>query len=479
MDFDRLFLTITIVYLSMSGHAGLAQIAPSPFPVGTVISRVVCDADKKQSYALYLPSNFSGQGKWPIVYAFDPGARGGVAVETIRAAAEKFGYIVVASNNSHNGPMAESIAAANAVWQDTQQKFPVDERRRYLAGMSGGARLATAIALSCDGCAAGVIANAAGFPLGITPPHNLRFSYFAAVGDADFNYVEFVGLRRKLDDAGAQYRIRIFEGQHGWAPAEVWVEALNWMDMRAMLAGNLPRNEARIRETADEELARAQDWQAKNNLLAAARQYQSVVRDFKGLSDVSSAQSSLTELSKGKGVKAEEKQEASALEQQARISDPLSAQIQRIGDGEGNSVDVTVLKGELADLKKRADEVRGSKDTQALVVRRALGGLVVEAYESGQHSMEEKDYRAALVYFDLASAGSANPGWAHYQRARPYAMLADKKGALRELRLALSAGFHDPSALDADEFQSLGSLAEFHALEGEWQTAAEKEKAQH
>jgi hypothetical protein len=48
--------------------------------------------------------------KWPIIYLFDPLARGEVAVEAVRAAAEKFGYIVVASNNSRNGPMADSTA---------------------------------------------------------------------------------------------------------------------------------------------------------------------------------------------------------------------------------------------------------------------------------------------------------------------------------------------------------------------------------
>ncbi len=453
-----------------------AQVAPSPFPAGKVIPKVVCSADSKQSYALYLPSTFSPTRKWPIIYLFDPLARGEVAVEAVRAAAEKFGYIVVASNNSRNGPMADSTAAANAVWHDTQERFPVEEQRRYLAGMSGGARLVTAIALSCDGCAAGVIANAAGFPIDKPPQRNMKFAYFGAVGNADFNYGEFVDLRKKLEDAGAQYRIRIFDGQHGWAPPEVWLEALNWMDIRAMAAGSLPRDPARIQQTADEELARARDLQAKNNLLAAVRQYQSLVRDFKGLTDVSAAESSLAELAKNKGVKAEEKQEASALEQQARISEPFAEQMQAIASGDSDNVDLNALKHDFADLKKRADSAPKSDDLKALVVRRALGGLVIAAYESGQHSMEGKDYRAALAYFDLAAAGSANPAFAHYQRARAYAMLGNRKGTLAELRLALAAGFHDEPALSAGEFQSFQGLAEFQTLAAEWKAAGEKER---
>ena len=140
-------------------------------------------------------------------------------MEAARAAAEKFGYIVVASNNSRNGPMADSTAAANAVWRDTQERFAVEEQRRYLAGMSGGARLVTAIALSCDGCAAGVIANAAGFPIDKPPQRNMKFAYFGAVGNADFNYGEFVDLRKNMADDGAQYRIRHVDAPAVGAPA--------------------------------------------------------------------------------------------------------------------------------------------------------------------------------------------------------------------------------------------------------------------
>ena len=469
MRLHRAILTIVCVGFAQ-GHAQ-AQIAPLPFPTGKVIPKVVCSADSNQSYALYLPSTFSAIRKWPIVYLFDPLARGEVAVEAARAAAEKFGYILVASNNSRNGSMTDSATAANAVWNDAQERFPIEERRRYLAGMSGGARLATAIALSCEGCAAGVIANAAGFPISKTPVPNMRFTYFGAVGTADFNYAEFVELRRKLEEAGVQYRIQVFDGQHGWAPPEVWLEALNWMDIRAMEANVLPRDPQRIQQTADEELAKARDLQAKNSLLAAVRQYQSLVRDFKRLTDVSSAENSLAELAKNKDLKADQKQETSALEQQARISDPLSSQMQAIGSGESDNVNVGALINEFADLKKRADDTQKSSEIKTLAVRRALGGLVIAAYESGQHSMEQKDYRAALVYFDLAAAGAANPAFAHYQRARVYALLGNKKGALAELRMALAAGFHEASALDGEEFQALRGSTEFQELATKWKAA--------
>jgi hypothetical protein len=160
-----------------------------------------------------------------------------------------------------------------------------------------------------------VIANAAGFPIGKPPQRNMKFAYFGAVGNADFNYGEFVDLRKNLEDAGAQYRIRIFEGQHGWAPP-----GCGWRRLTGLTSGPWRRGVWRAIRRASSKLRMRNSpgratMQATNNLLAAARQYQSLVRDFKGLTDVSAAESSLAELVKNKGVKAEEKQEASALEQ--------------------------------------------------------------------------------------------------------------------------------------------------------------------
>ena len=463
---DRALLsTLLLVVLQVPA---LAQTAPSQFPVDTVIPKVTCSADPTESYALYLPPGFSANRKWPIIYLFDPFARGQVAVEAVRAAAEKFGYIVAASNNSKNGPLGGSGKAATAIWQDTQLRLPVDADRRYAGGMSGGSRVAVGIALECGDCVAGVIANAAGFSAGTPPPRNMKFAYFAAVGDADFNYAEFVGLRRQLDATNARYRIRIFEGPHGWAPPEVWKEALNWMDIQAMASGTLARDEVRITQTLKETLARAQAFASNNDPLAAFREYQSAVRDFSGLADISSAKAKLAELEKSKALQAARKREASEVEEQGRIAGIPSAQMQKISTGDLGVVELAQLRATLSDLKSEAKRA-GPK---MLVRRRALSDLVVQAYDSGQVSMEKKDYNAALVYFDLAAAGSSNPGFAHYQRARVYAMTSHKKDMLAELRLALSGGYREKSALEGDEFQAYRNDAEFQALAAAWKNLA-------
>jgi tetratricopeptide (TPR) repeat protein len=451
------------LFLMLSCSVIHAQVANPSLPVGIVIPNVICSANLKQSYALYLPSNFSSGRKWPILYMFDPAARGQLAVETAREAAEKFGYILVASNNSRNGLMGGTEQAAEAVWRDTQQRFPIDERRRYTAGMSGGARVATGMALGCAECFAGVVANAAGFPGHTIPTRDMKFAYFAAVGDADFNYPEFVVLRKKLDEVGARYRIRLFEGEHGWAPSEIWIEALNWLDLQGMKSGALARDEKRVQASLNEEIAHAQELRKKGDLLAAQREYQSVVRDFASLDDVSSTRNALAELEQNKGVKKAEKDEADAVSQQAYLTEDASRQMQSLPDGM-LAQSLAQARTVILDLKKKTGNAADPHDSKVLIMRRALGGLVVQAFESAQTSIDLKKYDEALLYFDLAAAGSRHPEWIHYQRARVYALKSDKKGVIAELKQAVTGGFNDPSAIELAEFYAYRDLPEFQNL---------------
>ncbi|HEY1264912.1 MAG TPA: hypothetical protein VGF06_15395 [Terriglobales bacterium] len=444
-----------------------AQTSPPNLVPGTVVPSIPCQKNHDQTYALYLPSNFTATRKWPIIYVFDPNARGELAVETIRTAAEKFGYIVAASNNSRNGPMGGSMQAADAMWDDTQRRFPIDENRRYLSGMSGGARVATAIALGCH-CVAGVIGNAAGFQPNTALSKGLKFSYFATVGNADFNYPEFFHLRKDLDQAGARYRISIFDGAHGWAPPAVWDEALSWMDLQAMSAGTMPRDAARIRQTLADETKRAEQMIAGGDWLGAARLYESIARDFGGLTDTAAANARLAEIHRDKRYKQNEREEQEDVSRQQQMTSEPSASLQKIDEEGIEAVELAELKGAFIDLAERAAST--ASDRKTLVARRANAQLHAEAYEDGEDSLRRKNYQAALAYFEIALVGSKHPEWLHYQRARVFAAMANSKAVISELKLALASGLDDPGALEDMEFTSFRSLPEFQALREQLKT---------
>jgi predicted esterase len=142
---------------------------------------------KSFSYALYIPKNYDPRQQWPTVFVLDPGARGSRAAEQFILGAEKYGYIIAASNDSRNGPLR--FDAINAMWADVTSRFNVDTRRIFVAGMSGGARAAIDVAAVCKDCVAGIIACAAGFPHKI-PFDGAKIMFFGIAGLYDFNYPE-------------------------------------------------------------------------------------------------------------------------------------------------------------------------------------------------------------------------------------------------------------------------------------------------
>ena len=206
-------------------------------PRGRIIDEVKCAARPAQSYALYIPSNYSPKRPWNLILAFDPRANGRAPVVQFQAAAEKYGYIVAGSKNSRNGPPDVSLNAAQAMLDDINSRFTIDPKRMYLAGQSGGARFAMDLAMG-TGKFAAVIASSAGFPH--EPQRSLPFPVFATAGTEDFNNLEMRTFDRLVN---TPHRVVIFEGGHTWLPSDLAVEAMEWLEIQAM-KNQRPRDEA-------------------------------------------------------------------------------------------------------------------------------------------------------------------------------------------------------------------------------------------
>jgi len=113
------------------------------FPPGDLMPRVVALQNPQQSYALYVPTKYSRQRRWPIVYVFDPLARGPLALAQFQHAAEIHGYIVAVSNNSRNGPWQPRIRSRRSKWSAIlSSALPWTANGFIFAGFSGGARVA-------------------------------------------------------------------------------------------------------------------------------------------------------------------------------------------------------------------------------------------------------------------------------------------------------------------------------------------------
>ena len=175
------------------------------------------------SYALYLPTKFDVEKKWPIIFAFDPAARGRMGVSPFIEAAEEHGFVLVCSNNSKNGISYEKNTRMFEI--TTNHVFsllPIDLGKIYVTGFSGGARLATTMAVLSEGKIKGVIGCGAGFANNpLYYPTRRNITYIGVVGERDFNYNEMKGNRLYMNEKNIGNELIIYDGDHRWPPSTV------------------------------------------------------------------------------------------------------------------------------------------------------------------------------------------------------------------------------------------------------------------
>jgi predicted esterase len=339
-------------------------------PAGRIIDRVVCEADAEQSYALYLPSKFTPDRQWPVIFAFDPRARGRIPVERFQPAAEKYGYIVAGSNNSRNGPWEPNTVAVRAMTEDVQARFPIDSKRVYTSGFSGGARVAMQVALS-TGKIAGVIAAGAGFP-DARPRRTVHFAVFGVAGTEDFNYLEIRQLERELRSPG---RFSYPAAGHAWFSTEVAMDAIEWMQIQSGLAGDgLFRSRLEAANGITEPVA-----------LCIALQH--LAQDFPQALEVEQRPA---EACRSKQVKDGLKKQRVEIEREQRVLDELLRMEAGIEDLATRAVSVADIRRRLTELLRDATGQQDSPDRR--IARRVFPGFVIGSMDRTR----DPDYRKLL-----------------------------------------------------------------------------------
>ena len=445
--------------------AGIPVLAQE-LQTGTVHEKIVCQQDPSQSYALYLPKAYTPERRWPIIYAFDPFARGSAPVELMKAAAERAGFIVAGSNNSRNGPVKDSIAAAQAMWADTHQRLAIDQKQRYATGLSGGARVAATLAQLCGNCIAGVVGQSAGFHDSTPPTKNTQFVFFGTAGNLDFNYTELVELDKKLNDLQLPHRIRIFSGSHQYATPEVWDEAFAWLELHAMRRGLRPRDQSFIAQQQKAGLERAAQFEAHGDLLEALREYRGLVADFEGLADTSTAAARLSEFQSHKNVKEALKADRVAIERQRHDFQEAYTTLELVRtEPENAATALARVGGQLSVLRSQVRKNKDENTPQVIPVRRTLLQILSQAIEMGQQATRDREYALAITYFDFVIQYARAAPLAHFEKARALALAERNKDVLPELRKAVEAGFDEPAAIEsAAEFAHLHNSPEFREI---------------
>jgi len=461
---------VRVILLLLSLASGSSSQEPStPVPLGQLVEKVTCARDPNQSYALYLPPNYNKSRKWPVLYAFDPGARGRVPVERFKDAAEQYGWILVGSNNSRNASIQSSIDSWNAIVRDTTDRFSIDEGRAYATGFSGGSRVALTFASQCKNCLAGVIAGGAAFPPGIEPAPTMQFAIFAIAGTEDFNFPEIKEFDAKLTRANLAHQIEIWDGRHEWFPSSVALDAVAWMELMAMKSGRRPADPKLIDSLWTQKLKQAQQLEQDKKVFEAYQAYLNLSAGFKGLRDVTESDSKVEALRTSRevrdGIRDEQQQIKKQRELENQLIDLLGASDRaRLRDENADRTPTPAdenpdagfrLKTLLGELRRQSKAEEDSATRR--VARRVLSGQYVGLSERGANSLQTlKRYDEAVRLYTLATEIDPDRPGAFYNLAWAYNAKGDKKRALKALQTAVEKGFKDHAGISANSaFDSL------------------------
>ncbi|MDQ3711571.1 MAG: hypothetical protein M3388_05065 [Acidobacteriota bacterium] len=463
------FCLLAIV-LSLVSIIGEAQtIAKDELPRGVVIEKVACLNDNAQSYALYLPTNYTPDKRWAILYAFDPFAQGKVPVEIFRDAAERFGFIVVGSNNSQNNSGLQKLTEIiTAFWKDSHARFSIDEKRTYATGLSGGARVANYFAASCRGCVAGVIACGATFSPKFPLDRSLPFPIFGTVGTDDFNYPELIKTFEKLKEIGITNRLDVFDGRHGWLTKDLTFDALEWMNLQAMNSGRMERDKKFIENLLTKQTNKAQALVHNGDLLEAARIYDNIISDFKDISETKTADEKLAEIKRQKSYKKLAEEEKDSFDEQhktAKIIIGMGATL-RDSSSDKNSARQQATN-EVESWRQKVKASHNSSERR--LARRILGQVFVETYEAALYINErQKDYKTMIANLELTRLINPQNSKTLLELARAYALGDREKDALDVLEEAVKNGFFDcAQIIDKVEWINLRQDKQFQKIAGQ------------
>ncbi len=413
------------------------EVNQKSFQPGKLVEKVICSQNPEQSYALYLPSYFNSSKSYPIIIVFDAHARGKMAVKRFVEASEKFGYIIVASNNAKNG-LEEIDNVVNTLFIDALALPGVDKKRVYTAGFSGGARVASSTAIYKGGIK-GVIACAGGMP---TTGQELsrKFDFAGIVGLDDFNYHEMKTLNKALNENGFTSQLFTFDGSHDWPLPAVLSKAVEWLELMAMKRKEIPTNDNLVRNYLSAYSDSINTYVMYGLNYRAYLLYNIFLKDLDGLYDITDFKKSYEALLQNpdidKSIKAEEASNKNELSKQETLLNMFKS---------GN---YTGLKNEISNLNKSI------LDKDAVVVhasKRLLGFIGMLSYvytENAVNSQNKAAYNGVIEIY--AMVDPKNPDKEFYKACQAM-MDSQPDKALEYLQKAVQLGYYD-----ADRLQIIG-----------------------
>ncbi|CAN5623762.1 hypothetical protein BH11BAC1_BH11BAC1_13250 [soil metagenome] len=390
------------------------------FPVSKIIPLVASKNNSGLSYALYLPHQYAPDIALPVLIFTDPHGDGVFPIGRYISLAEKFGVILIGSNDSKNGiPFTQSTPVLQALSAEATKRFHADKSQISLAGFSGGAKAALVAAseipslLSIIYCGAGLPGISTMLPpaLGIT-------------GLKDMNYTEVIQTDHQLDNMKLQHALIEWSGKHEWSDVATFQYAFYWIRFRAMEKKIIPVDKSIIQDFI------SLNSKKFSNPLQEEMRLRKMTSFLIGVTDITRYSSSLETLRKEKKFQASIEKQNNDFELESRMKQNYLQCI------------------ELKDVFWWRDEVTHMRNTKTNPMNdRILGYISLACYSYSNNALKQQNLSAAEKYLAVyALVDRENPDRA-FMQAILYGYQQNQAGTLQSIQEAINYGFSDQSRL--------------------------------
>lgn len=415
---------------------------------GVVIENVKSLVTTGQSYSIYLPKNYDENKKWPVIIAFDPAARGSLPVKLFKNSCEKYGFIIVGSNNSKNYDQFAINTSAKTLLYEIPKRFSIDEKRIYLTGFSGGAKVVLSLAIALKNIN-GVIACGSGYHPDYKPSNNDKYLYIGVIGNLDSNYTELISIEKDMERLQIENKLIIFKGIHSWPDAISIEKAFIKIKLFEMEKKIIKLDNNFINKEFQKQLNSIVNIRKKGNIINLYYAYKNIIKDFAKFKNLQSLKSEFTKLKSTKNFKKILNNYENQLENEIASRNKYMKKSWII---ETNKYDISKQKNDLAYFKREVKLlnkiIKKSNNTFEVESKtRLLSFIKGYFFESAYVRHLNKDYKKAIFFYKIALIASPENNFLQYNLACSFAKANKKDEALKYLEKALKNGFKNKKSI--------------------------------
>ena len=240
---------IYILLFSFSLHIVFAQ--EISVRKGGVTDDLIVNDSLSETFAIYLPTNYSNEKIWPVFFVFDPEGRGKSVAQLFRQPGEEQGYMIVASNNINaKDSLLNNLKVGKRLMSKVFELFSVDRNRVYTAGLAEGAEVASAVPAVYSNLQ-GVLA--VGDIWRYVDLLKNDFSIVGLVGTHDSKYYKMKESIQFLNKNGNKASLYTFDGFHEWPDPNIISSALGNFTLQSISKGLLPKDPSLVENLYEQE----------------------------------------------------------------------------------------------------------------------------------------------------------------------------------------------------------------------------------